>query len=59
MLDVIARLDQTSGRSKPSARVGTDSGAAVVGAGAGKDADVSGDAPNIAARIQAVASPAR
>jgi len=29
----------------------------VVGAGAGKDADVFGDAPNIAARVQAVAEP--
>ncbi len=45
------------GQSKLSARVGIDSGAVVVGAGAGKDADVFGDAPNIAARVQAVAEP--
>jgi class 3 adenylate cyclase/tetratricopeptide (TPR) repeat protein len=57
MLEAIARLDRTSGQSKLSARVGIDSGAVVVGAGAGKDADVFGDAPNIAARVQAVAEP--
>src|SRR5262249_3379314 len=34
-----------------------DSGAVVVGAGAGKDADVYGDTPNIAARLQATATP--
>ena len=53
----IAKLDATSGQSKLSARVGIDSGAVVVGAGAGKEADVFGDAPNIAARVQAVAEP--
>jgi class 3 adenylate cyclase/tetratricopeptide (TPR) repeat protein len=57
ILEAIARLDRTSGQSKLSARVGIDSGAVVVGAGAGKDADVFGDAPNIAARVQAVAEP--
>ena len=57
MLEAIARLERTSGQSKLSARVGIDSGAVVVGAGAGKDADVFGDAPNIAARVQAVAEP--
>jgi predicted ATPase len=40
-----------------SARVGIDSGAVVVGVGAGKSVDVFGDAPNIAARVQAVALP--
>jgi class 3 adenylate cyclase/tetratricopeptide (TPR) repeat protein len=57
MIEAIGRLNQASGRSKLSARVGIDSGAVVVGAGAGKDADVFGDAPNIAARVQAVAEP--
>jgi class 3 adenylate cyclase len=42
---------------KLSARIGIDSGTVVVGAGAGKDADVFGDAPNIAARVQAAAEP--
>jgi hypothetical protein len=34
-----------------------DSGAVVVGAGAGNEADVFGDTPNIAARVQAAAEP--
>ena len=46
-----------SGRPALSARVGIDSGAVVVGAGAGKDADVFGDAPNLAARVQEAAVP--
>jgi class 3 adenylate cyclase len=29
----------------------------VVGAGSGKDADIFGDAPNVAARVQAAAEP--
>jgi class 3 adenylate cyclase/tetratricopeptide (TPR) repeat protein/energy-coupling factor transporter ATP-binding protein EcfA2 len=65
MLDVISKLNQPSGTgfslSSPvrlSARVGIDSGAVVVGAGAGKEADVFGEAPNIAARVQATAEPA-
>jgi len=40
-----------------SARIGIDSGTVVVGASAGKDADVFGDTPNIAARVQAAAEP--
>jgi class 3 adenylate cyclase len=38
-----------------AARVGIDSGTVVIGAGAGKDADVFGGTPNIAARVQAAA----
>ena len=44
-------------RPKLSARIGTDSGPVVVGAGAGKDIDVFGEAPNNAARAQALAAP--
>jgi class 3 adenylate cyclase len=44
-------------RPELSARVGIDSGAVVIGAGAGKDADVFGDTSNIAARVQAAAEP--
>ncbi|MBV8053819.1 MAG: AAA family ATPase [Deltaproteobacteria bacterium] len=44
-------------RPKLVARVGIDSGAVVVGTGAGPDADVFGEAPNIAARVQAAAAP--
>jgi class 3 adenylate cyclase len=64
MLEAIAKLNQQSGTGfslsfpgKLAARVGIDSGAVVVGAGAGKEADVFGEAPNIAARVQAVAEP--
>jgi class 3 adenylate cyclase len=44
-------------RPKLTARVGIDSGAVVVGTGADKDADVFGETPNIAARLQATATP--
>ena len=44
-------------KSKLSVRVGIDSGAVVVGADAGKEADVFGEAPNIAARVQTAAAP--
>jgi hypothetical protein len=37
--------------------VGIDSGEVVVGGGTGKDADVFGDTPNIAARVQTAAAP--
>ena len=64
ILDGIAKLNEQRGTGfslssavKLSARVGIDSGAVVVGAGAGKEADVFGDAPNIAARVQAAAQP--
>jgi class 3 adenylate cyclase/tetratricopeptide (TPR) repeat protein len=64
LLDTIAQLNRQSetgfSRSSPvqlAARVGIDSGAVVVGAGAGKVADVFGEAPNIAARVQAAAEP--
>jgi class 3 adenylate cyclase/DNA-binding winged helix-turn-helix (wHTH) protein/tetratricopeptide (TPR) repeat protein len=72
MLDAIAKLNEQAPPPLPSpmsnngggdrrlklaARVGIDSGAVVVGAGAGKDADVFGDTPIIAARVQAAAGP--
>ena len=44
-------------RQKLSPRVGIDSGPVVVEAGGGKDADIFGDAPNIAAQVQASAEP--
>jgi AAA ATPase domain/Adenylate and Guanylate cyclase catalytic domain len=44
-------------RPKLVARVGIDSGAVVVGAGAGMETDVFGETPNIASRVQAVAEP--
>jgi class 3 adenylate cyclase len=57
ILDEIAKLNEQPGHAKLSARVGIDSGAVVVGKGAGGEADVFGDTPNIAARIQAAADP--
>jgi class 3 adenylate cyclase len=48
---------RTLHRPKLLARVRIDSGAVVVGAGMGKDADVFGDTPNIAARLQATGAP--
>ena len=57
ILDAIAKLNEQPGQPKLAARVGIDSGAVVVGAGAGKDADVFGDTPNIAARVQEAAAP--
>src|SRR5229473_5342648 len=57
MLDAITKLNEHPTHPKLSARIGIDSGAVVVGAGAGKDTDVFGDTPNIAARVQAAAAP--
>ena len=55
ILDAIAKLNEQSTHPRLAARIGIDSGAVVVGAGADKEADVYGDTPIIAARVQAVA----
>jgi class 3 adenylate cyclase len=57
ILEAVLNLNHDSASLKLSARVGVHSGAVVVGAGAGKEADVFGDTPNIAARLQATATP--
>jgi class 3 adenylate cyclase len=57
ILEAISKLSIQSTGPKLSARVGIDSGAVVVGAGVGKNAEVFGDTPNIAARVQAAALP--
>jgi class 3 adenylate cyclase len=57
ILDAIAKLTQQRGYAKLSARVGIDSGAVVVGASAGQEADIFGDTPNIAARVQGATEP--
>jgi class 3 adenylate cyclase/tetratricopeptide (TPR) repeat protein len=57
IIEAIAKLNQQPGRTRLSARVGIHSGAVVVGAGAGSESDVFGDAPNIAARVQEAATP--
>jgi len=58
ILDAISRLNEQPRHAKLYARVGIDSGATVIGAGAGQDAEVFGDAPNIAARVQTTTGPA-
>jgi len=55
--EAISKLNDDSAHPKLAARVGIDSGPVMVGAGAGKEADVFGETPNIAARLQATAVP--
>jgi len=57
ILESISKLNEQSTNPQISVRVGIDSGAVVVGSGAGKDADVFGETPNIAARVQTAAAP--
>jgi class 3 adenylate cyclase/ribosomal protein L40E len=57
ILDAISKLNEHPTNRKLTVRIGIDSGAVVVGAGAGKEAEVFGDTPNIAARVQTVAEP--
>jgi predicted ATPase/class 3 adenylate cyclase len=57
LLDAIAKLNEQPGHAKLSARVGIDSGLVVIGEGAGNEAEVFGDVPNIAARVEAEAAP--
>src|SRR5207253_6663923 len=57
ILEAVSKLNDHPARPKLAARVGIDSGTVVVGAGAGKDSDVFGDTPNIAARVQSAAEP--
>src|SRR5215471_8309857 len=57
ILDAIAKSNQLSTHPKLSARIGIDSGPVVVGAGAGQEIDVFGEAPNNAARVQSLALP--
>jgi class 3 adenylate cyclase/tetratricopeptide (TPR) repeat protein len=57
ILDAIGKLNEQPAHAKLSARVGIDSGLVVIGKGAGQDADVFGDTPNVAARVEAAAEP--
>ena len=59
ILDAVSKLNQHPARPKLSTRIGIDSGTVVVGSGAGKEPDLFGDTPNIAARVQALAEPNR
>jgi class 3 adenylate cyclase/tetratricopeptide (TPR) repeat protein len=57
VLESVSLLNQKPLHATLAARVGIHSGAVVVGTGAGKSADIFGDTPNIAARLQAAAIP--
>jgi class 3 adenylate cyclase/tetratricopeptide (TPR) repeat protein len=57
ILEALSKSNDHSSHLNLAARVGIDSGAVVVGAGAGKDTDVFADTPNIAARVQSAAEP--
>ena len=57
ILNAVSKLNELPDRPKLAVRIGIDSGAVVVGDGASKSADVFGDTPNIAARVQAIAQP--
>jgi class 3 adenylate cyclase len=57
IIEGVANLNQESTKPTLSVRIGIDSGAVVVGPGVGKDADVFGETPNIAARVQTAAAP--
>jgi class 3 adenylate cyclase/tetratricopeptide (TPR) repeat protein len=57
ILDAIARLNEQPGHAKLAVRNGIDSGLVVIGKGAGQDAEVFGETPNIAARVEAAAEP--
>ena len=57
ILDAIAKLNEQPGHSQLSARVGIDSGLVVIAKGAGSAAEVFGEVPNVASRVQETAAP--
>jgi class 3 adenylate cyclase len=57
ILDAISKLNELPGHGALSVRIGIDSGLVVIGQGGGQDAEVFGDTPNIAARMQEAATP--
>jgi class 3 adenylate cyclase/tetratricopeptide (TPR) repeat protein len=57
ILDAITKLNEQPGHAELRVRIGIDSGLVVIGNGAGQDAEVFGDTPNIAARVEAAAEP--
>jgi class 3 adenylate cyclase/DNA-binding winged helix-turn-helix (wHTH) protein len=57
ILEAISKFNTDASHLKLTARVGIDSGLVVIGAGTAKGADVYGQAPNMAARIQSAAEP--
>jgi class 3 adenylate cyclase/DNA-binding transcriptional ArsR family regulator len=57
IIDALAGVSESATNPRLAARVGIDSGEVVVVGVGGHDADVFGDTPNIAARVQAAAYP--
>ena len=57
LLSALDKLNEDATLPKLAARIGIDSGGVVVGPGVGQDADVFGDTPNIAARVESAAEP--
>ena len=57
ILDAIANLNEQPGHAKLTVRIGIDSGLVVIGKGVGQNAEVFGDTPNIASRVEAAAEP--
>jgi class 3 adenylate cyclase/tetratricopeptide (TPR) repeat protein len=59
MVEAMAKLNQGFAKHdvKLQIRVGVHTGSVVVAQGGGKEADMFGDAPNIAARVQSAAAP--
>jgi len=57
IVEGLLKLNQDARHPKLAARVGIDSGAVVVAATSDKDTDIFGETPNVAARLQAAATP--
>jgi class 3 adenylate cyclase len=57
LLDGVAQLNEQPGHAQLSTRIGIDSGTVVIGQGAGHAAEVFGDAPNVASRVETAATP--
>jgi predicted ATPase/class 3 adenylate cyclase len=60
MVEAVAALNETAGKRYDialSVRVGIHTGSVVMAKGGGVETDIFGDAPNIAARVQAAAEP--
>jgi class 3 adenylate cyclase/tetratricopeptide (TPR) repeat protein len=57
ILEAISKLNRDTSHPKLATRGGIDSGVVVIGPDTGKGAEVYGEAPNMAARVQAAAEP--
>jgi class 3 adenylate cyclase/predicted ATPase len=57
IVERVSKVKQDPTQPTISVRVGIDSGTVVIGDGAGRDTEVFGETPNIAARVQSAAGP--